>query len=402
MRLGIVADDLTGAVDTGVQSAKAGLHTVVMLSDAELPPADVVVISTDSRDAPADVARDRAREAAQRLRDRTVYKKIDSTLRGNIGWELDGLLDGLGLGRALVAPAFPATGRTTVDGYHRVNGVLLSESPFARDPLWPASESHLPTLLGRQTPRSVGHLPLATVERGVEAVKEALQAEPAAIVVADAAEPRHLRTLARTLVQMENRLLPCGSAGLAEEWIAALGLEPRQKASPDWAPDTRPVLVLAGSRNEATALQLRRALQENALELADLPSAEGSWTPESLDRAGLLLGRGSNVALAATFSEYREGQGTAVAIGLARAAKELLARSPVAGLFMTGGDVARAACRELGATALRALGEVQPGVPAGLLVGGPFDGLRVVTKAGGFGDDLTIVRSIHCLQGRLK
>ena len=72
----------------------------------------------------------------------------------------------------------------------------------------------------------------------------------------------------------------------------------------------------------------------------------------------------------------------------------------LSGIFMTGGDIARAVCRELGATALRALGEVQPGIPAGLLVGGPLDGTRVVTKAGGFGGELSIARSIQYLQGK--
>ncbi|MHB1159801.1 MAG: four-carbon acid sugar kinase family protein, partial [Chloroflexota bacterium] len=110
VRLGIVADDLTGAMDTGVQFAKEGLHTVVMLGEGALPEAEMVVISTDSRDEPADEAYRRAKEAGLRLAGRAIYKKLDSTLRGNLGPEIEGLLDGLGLGRALVAPAFPSSG----------------------------------------------------------------------------------------------------------------------------------------------------------------------------------------------------------------------------------------------------------------------------------------------------
>ncbi len=399
-KLGIVADDLTGAMDTGVQFAKGGLHSVVMLGDGALPEADMVVISTDSRDIPAEEAYRRAREAGQRLQGRALYKKLDSTLRGNLGPEIEGLMDAVGLGRALVAPAFPSNGRTTVGGYHRVHGVLLSESGFAKDPLWPATESHLPTLLAKQTRRAVGYLPLATIERGERAVVQSLKAEGAPIVVADAESPDDLRTLALALAAMKGGWLPCGSAGLAEEWPRALGME-RPTSLFQWSPDPRPALVLAGSRNRSTAEQLRRAAAEGYLEIVDL-APEGGDEAEVADRVARLLGRGAAVALTTTFSQFREGQVGAVAERLATVARLVMERHPVAGLFMTGGDIARATCRGLGATALQALGEVQAGVPAGLLVGGPCDGLRVVTKAGGFGDDRAIVQSIDCLRGKRK
>lgn len=399
VRLGIVADDLTGAMDTGVQFAKEGLHTVVMLGEGTLPEAEMVVISTDSRDEPADEAYRRAKEAGLRLAGRAIYKKLDSTLRGNLGPEIEGLLDGLGLGRALVAPAFPSSGRTTVGGCHMVHGVPLAESSFARDPLWPATESHLPTILARQTRRAVGHLDLSVVKRGARAAADALRAESAPIVAADAETPDHLRTLALALAETKEGWLPCGSAGLAEEWPMALGLE-RSRGALRWAEDRRPALVLSGSRNRASAEQLQRAAEEGYLRLVRL-SADGNGESEIAAGVARLLDEGSSVGLTTTFSEYREGKGMATAERLAGIARLVLARSQVAGLFMTGGDIARATCRGLGATALQALGEVQPGVPAGVLVGGPHDGMKVVTKAGGFGSDRAIMESIDCLRGRL-
>ena len=399
-KFGVVADDLTGAIDTGVQFAKRGLHTVVVLGDRELPAAEVVAISTDSRSETAMEAYRRAKCAAQQLRDRLLYKKMDSTLRGNIGSELDGLLDGLGLERALVAPAFPATGRTTVDGYHHVHGVLLAESAFARDPLWPATESHLPTLLARQTRRRVGHLPLAVVEQGEQAVIQALMIEPASIVAADAAEARHLRTLALALAHMTEKWLPCGSAGLAEAWLVALGLGQPDQARFCWSPDARPVLVVAGSRHPSTARQLQRAVTDGNLNLVNLSPA-GDWQRKLRTEVAAWLNQGYNTALTTTFSEYQAGKEAATAEMLAQATAWVLAHSAVAGLVMTGGDIARAVCQAVGAMALHVLGEVQVGVPAGTLVGGIADGLRFVTKAGGFGDDLVILQSISSIQGRL-
>ncbi len=397
IRLGIVADDLTGAVDTGVQFARWGLHTLVMLENNQVSEAEVVVVTTDSRDEPAEEAYRRARDAARLLAGRLPYKKIDSTLRGNLGPELDGLLDGLEMSRALVAPAFPATGRTTKDGIHMVQGVALAESSFARDPLWPATESHIPTLLSRQTRRTVGHLPLQVVEDGPESVAAALNGVAEDIVVADATEARHLRTLAVALGLTDERWLPCGCAGLAEEWPAALGIEPQRDKPFLWSADSRPVLVAAGSRNRSTAQQLRQAAEAGILEIVEL--SPGSNSGEVVAKTRALLEAGSSVAITSTFSDYREGRGREAAEELARAATSVLREQPVSGVFMTGGDIARAVCRQLGATALHALGEVQPGVAMAELNGGIRHGMRVVTKAGGFGDERAILQSIACLRG---
>lgn len=395
IRLGMVADDLTGGMDTGVQFVKRGIQTVIMLEDAVAPPAEMVVISTDSRHLPPEQAYLRAREAALLLGDRLVYKKIDSTLRGNVGAEIDGIMDAAGLSRALVAPAFPDIGRTTVDGCVRVHGTLLAESPFSGDPLWPVNESHLPTLLARQTRRSVGYLPLDLAERGAAVARQGLEAERASIVVADAVETRHLRVLAEALAGMEEEWLAVGSGGLAEEWPWGIGGDGGKPAP--WAPLPRPVLVLAGSRHPATMRQLELAARDRDLHLVHL-QAGGGWR-DVAEEAMNALARGQDAALTSTFSEYREGAEPAVTEALARAAAWIVTRVQLAGIFATGGDIARGACRVLGAAALSARGEVQPGVVTGELIGGRSAGLRIVTKAGGFGDELAILRSIDRLRG---
>jgi uncharacterized protein YgbK (DUF1537 family) len=155
-KIAVIADDLTGANDTGVQFAKQGLATVVLLNAGNLSSgaaSDVVVIDTGSRALPAAEARARAAEAARLVKSGgigTVYKKIDSTLRGNLGVEIDAIMDGCGLALAVVAPAFPQNGRLTVGGLHLLNGVPLEASEIARDPKMPVCESSLPALLAGQ------------------------------------------------------------------------------------------------------------------------------------------------------------------------------------------------------------------------------------------------------------
>src|SRR3712207_2616788 len=195
MHVAIIADDLTGAADTGVQFVRAGYRTAVAFRDAPLPPADdldAVALDTDSRTMPAGFAAKRVVEAGRAVRDaRIVYKKLDSTLRGPIAAELVAALEATGRDRAVVAPAFPSAGRTTVDGVQLVHGVPVHETEAKDDPRTPVQEGHVPTLLAAAFPtvRSLGVEDLAdptTVRRALEGAR---------CVVADATHDEDLEAL---------------------------------------------------------------------------------------------------------------------------------------------------------------------------------------------------------------
>ena len=234
--LAIIADDLTGAMDTGLQFSKRGLETLVAMHWDHLPEADVVVIDTDSRAAQTAEARERLLGVARLVKGHTLYKKVDSTMRGNVGQELRALLEVLHPRGIVVAPAFPQEGRTTLQGIQRVEGVPLDRTFYAHDPRWPMRESHLPTLLGQQSGEKVGHVGLELVGKGVDALVGALQDRAERVVVVDALEQAHLRTIAQALLRLGQGWLPCGSAGLAEEWAEALDLR-RDVAHPRPGPN---------------------------------------------------------------------------------------------------------------------------------------------------------------------
>jgi uncharacterized protein YgbK (DUF1537 family) len=400
-QVAIVADDLTGALDTAARWTHFGLRTMVMLTIAPLPATQAVAVHTASRAATAEQAYCRAKQAAQRLHGRPVYKKMDSTLRGNIGAEIEGLLDGLGLQRALIAPAFPAAGRTVQGGILHVHGVPLAETEFGRDSQWPAQESHVATIVARQTQRTVGNLPLELVRQGEEAIRRALLDCPAQLIVADAVETEHLCALARAATHMPQRWLCCGSAGLADGWLEALELGRIPGESACWAPEAGPVLVAAGSRHPTTAHQLHEAQKDRGLYLVCLTLDEEKAAVE-WSQATSVLAKGRCVALSTTFSPYRPGGEADAAAHLAQATACVCASAQILGLILTGGDTADAVCRAMGMTGLQVVGEVEPGIPAAIGVGGQGDNLRLVSKAGGFGDELAIVHSIDYIQGRLE
>jgi len=398
--LAIIADDLTGAMDTGLQFAKHGQDTVVAMSHGKLFDASVLVIDTDSRAVNAREAERRLATVCRQVADRRVYKKIDSTVRGNIGHELRSLLDVLTPRAVVVAPAFPAGGRTTVGGRQFVDGHPLEETFFAHDSRWPMHVSHVPTILGSQSGHDVGHIDLGTVMRGSAAIERVLSGATERIIVADAIDDHHLAAIAQALVALGPAWVPCGSAGLANAWALSLDLPPAgEMESP---PRTHlPVLAVCGSRNDTTIRQIHRA--EDVLVTRTLIVDPGEWgTTAACTRACVeSLSAGQDVLLAASLARLVPGAEEVVSSSLAEITAAVIAKTDLAGLFLTGGDIAIAVCRALGAGAVRILAEVQPGVPGGRLMGGPHDCTWVVTKAGGFGDTDALVDAICYLRGEL-
>src|SRR4051795_5587820 len=140
--VGVVADDLTGAADGGVQLARAGYRTAVAFHGAPIARdgsgLDALVLDTDSRALATDSARARVRDAARAVAAAPiVLKKIDSTLRGHVGAEVAAALEASGRRVAIVAPAFPAAGRTTEGGVQRLDGEPVHRTRFAHDPVSP-------------------------------------------------------------------------------------------------------------------------------------------------------------------------------------------------------------------------------------------------------------------------
>ena len=151
MDVAVIADDLTGAADSGIQFARAGYGTAVAFYGAPIPPSEgleAVAVDTDSRLLSPQEARERVLEAGRASADaRIVYKKLDSTLRGPLAAELAAALQSTGRSKAVVAPAFPSTGRSTLGGVQLLHGEPVHETGLADDPHTPVREGHIPSLL---------------------------------------------------------------------------------------------------------------------------------------------------------------------------------------------------------------------------------------------------------------
>lgn len=417
-RLIIIADDITGACDTAIQFRKHGLSSIVLRSLKDIETAvnevDVVVFDTGSRnDSPAKAYAKvvSVTKAVKETGIRIFYKKVDSTLRGNIGQEIDAIMDKAGIEFAVVAPAYPANRRITVGGYHLVERVPLGESQFSHDFMNPVTESHIPTLLANQSKRQIGYIGLSTVMKGSMSLKAEINNQirkENKIVVFDATLPSHLRAIAEASASLGIELY-CGSAGFAEELSRVVGLT-----------SNKPVMVICGSLNEVTRKQVLRAktdLKCNVIEL-DVPMIlyDGKAKYEELAKVARLAHDSlkenedliiSTVNLddpriqtdtnATTRAENREA-GRLISATLGELVKELLGNG-VSGLVLTGGDTAADVFESIGIMRITVENEVCPGIPCNKVIGGRFAGLRVITKAGGFGDENAIVECIRFLKG---
>lgn len=402
MNLLIIADDLSGAADCAIGFASAGLHTVVALdTSTDTLGAQVIAIDTDSRRlVPTDAAALtlRAFDALNRPGGR-LYKKIDSTLRGNWAAEVAVLQPRAGL--AIIAPAFPATGRTLREGR-----VLVAGAPLESTDTWRLENADREAdieamLLGagltsarldlqglRVDPRQLAQHLLNVKESGVQAL------------IVDSETSDDLRTLALATIDLEREVFWVGSGGLARE-ISAL-LQPGTFSAADAALAPEPsgsILVMVGSLSAVSDRQCALLKSQSGIAELLVPPAVLRAGPEHHDwrlwQACMIqaLDGGSDLLLRiGRDAVFAPAEGERLCTALAAMTAPYFGQ--VAGLVATGGETARAM---LSAAAIGGL-QIHQEIEAGVVLGKPLLRAqdrcpRIVTKAGAFGSDQALYRA---------
>lgn len=371
----LVADDLTGACDSGLEFAHHGLVTRVAFAKAPPAAADVVVVSTNSRRLRPQAAAARVHTTAANLsvdENGIVFKKIDSTLRGHIIAECDALLESMHLGFGVIAPALPAQGRTVERGVLKVRDL---------SGVWTIDASEQLTRQG-VAPALLAPGPDMTV-RELAAEIEALANAGAKYILCDAATRQDLQRIAAALVASPSRPMWIGSAGLAGCAAALLAgrRAPRQtaRAAPDGA-----VVLCVGSDHPATIAQLAHFRERRPCSVLQAEST-------SAEEIGSALASGSPLILMID-----------TAAPDMRRLRKLFAAAHAANLavvLLTGGDTAELVCQSVNAEQLLLQGELVNGVACGFIEGGLLDGVAIATKSGGFGAEDCLLESVDRLLG---
>jgi D-threonate/D-erythronate kinase len=375
-RVALVADDLTSAADGAAPFRAAGLPALITLHGpgADLA-AGVLAVDLDTRVGPATAAGGRtARAVAQLAGADVLVKTMDSTVRGHLATEIEAALSASGRTTAVIAPAFPAEGRTTVGGVQLLGGRPVHGTAFARDPGHPVRDADLTRLIPGAV---VAGERLARLVGGTR------------YVVADASCDRDLDDIVAAVPDLGD-VLWVGSPGLASALARRLA-PARDATGPGLVPPTgqrQPGRRQPGARVLVVVGSLHPASRGQATRLGSLGAA--ALVPVAEDRAAERVERqlaGGTAVLHGP--EERTGAGSVLA-ALAQVTALLAARRAFDALVLTGGETARAVLLALGTATIALAGQPEPGVPLGLL-DRPWP-LPVALKAGGFGDRDTLIR----------
>ncbi|MDR2860695.1 MAG: four-carbon acid sugar kinase family protein [Elusimicrobiota bacterium] len=396
----IVADDFTGANDTGVQLRRRGIPVSVVFKDEMIKYDGSVVIDTESRALTVDktfekVSQDTAKIKFEKFAH--VMKKVDSTLRGNIGAETSALDKHFKAELIIFAPALPDLGRVTVNSIHILNGIPITKTEIARDPKTPVKEDNINKLLQTSfTDEPVVHI-------GLEAVRSKnIKLNDARIFTFDAETNMDMQNIIQAALAEKKRILWVGTAAMADNLLSINH-------------SILPALAIVASLSSVTRAQVLYAQQQGInlvkVHLYDVLEKK-TVAEEYVMEAVELLKEGKDVIVlsASTYSieEYKKAEEIAKKNGLsseqmseytqkvmAEISGLILKETKVSGVFLAGGDTAMGFFNIVKSEGSSIVTEIAVGIPLMRLRGGVFEGLKIVTKAGAFGKEDAIFYSLR-------
>ena len=421
-RFYIIADDLTGANDAGVQLSKIGISSTVFLDykDSTLKSTeDVAIIDTDSRAMIEEAAYETIYNASTIFRKQgyeQVYKKIDSTLRGNVAAELAALVSVYQPEIIVLAPAFPKMNRQTINGYQYVNGERVSETEFGRDPKTPVKDSFIPNLLKKYVDDPICLIEQALLNSSKENLINKIvenTGQGTTWFICDASTDEDLKIIADTFAQFNKKTVWAGSAGLIEYLPNALQLEKAELHQQEKLVVTK-TLTVSASLSLVTKQQLEmvKTLTETHFVEIDpvklikktyrLSDIIDDFTKESTKQHFVLYvdssdeNREATKQLGAELSIGNTQISEAISKELGVIANAIVQSMPdINGLILTGGDTAKAVCNQLNMNQMQLYTEIEAGLPLGKL-GNAANTRRfwTVTKAGGFGNEHSLLNAL--------
>lgn len=443
-KIGVCSDDLTGAMTSGVLLARSGASPVVFFDEDALSrleadhAPDCILVSTDSRAAGPEKAYSVVKRATEKLKELgTVYfsKRIDTTLRGSIGSEIDAMLDVMGSdAAAVVMPSMPQSRRILVGGYSVIDGTVLTNTQAAKDVRTPVTESYIPALLAAQTTRKTDSLKLGTVLCGPEAVKEELErlyAQGVRVIIADAISMEDVSVVASACTKVSWDVLAVDPGPFTQMMAYHRGLvgEEHDCKPEDLKEEPKKcVLCMAGSATSVTRKQMETFLETpgtfrvsiSASALIGEEQAASEEIRQTIHKVQSLL-TGEKLPKAIVLETALHGErlnldeedqkrncpsgwasGT-INEGLGEIARGILeqSREKIAGLYCTGGDTEVYVCKALGVRSLRVMDYVIPQTDVGKLTG-EYEGMPIIGKGGLTGHDeivSEIVDRILCEAG---
>ena len=427
----VIADDLTGANATGVLLARQGFKAATFLNlskynKEENKDLNILSISTDSRAIDSDEAYEKVKNIVEFFKedDVTLFsKRIDSTLRGNIGPEISAVLDNLNKETyAIVVPAFPSSGRVCIGGFLMVNQIPLEKTDVAKDPKTPVFTSRVVSLIEQQINKKVGFVELDKVLKGEETILKSLLSEienGCKVIVVDATTDEDITKIAKAVKNYKLNIVTVDpgpfTAAVAKEYLEVPSVSPGQK-----------VMLTVGSVSNLTRKQLDELRLEHSPLLVEADAKKliyDNSKKEEIQRIvnklindmaeyeviGVITTKNENEILnlsliAKDLNITEDEVSQRINNGLAEITTTLLEKteSQIGGLYTSGGDVTVAVCNALGCAGIEVKDEVLPLAVYGRLRKGIYNNTPVITKGGLVGDEKALIKCVNYLLTKLS
>lgn len=403
----VIADDITGALDTGVQFAKSGIFTAIVRNDKfdesnNDKNVRILVIDAETRHLDSDEAYKINYNIAKSAMDngvKIIFKKIDSTFRGQIGSELSAIVDASGGGELALVPAFPMAGRTTKNGVHFIFDEPIHSSDLNKDPFDPVRHSRISEIIHEQSDVDVICVPIDEVAPSLD--------DNNRITVYDAQTDDDMFKIANSLYNNNQKLL-AGCAGLAVPYSQ---LMKESNTNSSLLKKTNGMLIACGSLNPVTEAQILYA-QERGFHRITIPikeslgknylkSDEGVAFIEKLHKVCLT---GKPVILD-TFDYKSSINVNEITVQTEKDnIRELISRRVGEivkawadfdlnqTLVITGGDMLFAFMEVIGCNSLVPIDEIETGVVCSKIMMDGNASLQIISKAGGYGSEDVFVK----------
>lgn len=411
VKLVIIADDLTGALDTGVQFSKKNMSAIVTTDlnfnfEDICKEADVVVIDTESRHIPADEAKERVKSALSKFDKKEIkffYKKTDSTLRGNIGSEVEGFMEGLNIDEVSFIPAFPLGKRTVKDGVLYVNNVKLAETQFAMDILNPVTDSFIPDIINKQSDINVKL-------KDINEEFSPLDNKEKHIYIFDSENMEDMENIGKFLHNKNRLNYTIGNAGFAEVLTHYIKSDTKKE---DIILEDDRILFVCGSVNITSLKQCKYAEKigycSDSLKFTNIISedyknsdnyiTDKEYFKEKINNNKKFLLRTSDsedvIKKAIEYTEKNsismEELTSNIANSTGQLVSDLIREHEIRNLIIFGGDTLMGILKNIGCQYIIPVSEIFPGVVFTRAVG-KDTAINVITKAGGFGEESIIER----------
>ena len=414
----VIADDLTGSNATCSLFKKIGLRaaSILKLQGDINYDVDVISYSTASRGLDKEEAYKKVSEAIKILKNKDVLvynKRIDSTLRGNIGTEINAMLDNLEDDRiAVVIPSYPDSGRIVVNKTMLVNGVLLENSDAGKDPKTPIKTSCVESLIQKDIKYSSTYFTLSDIEQPIEEIVKKIQEaiKKSRVLIFDAVNNEDIIKISKAIIHSDINIVTVDPGPFTLYYSKELQKKNHLE---------KKILMVIGSVTATTKKQIEYILQEEDIFLVKMKVEDFfeketclkeierviAYIKKGIASYDLFLVTTSPIGdekkadlqkLAENLNTTVEEISKIIANTLTETVVKILKETEkFEGVYSSGGDITIALLEKLKAIGVEIREEVIPLAAYGRLIGGDFPNLKLVSKGGMVGDEKTIKLCLH-------